>query len=182
MKGWSDEAVEKAVRENDHVVATDDNGMRIWTWQADDESEPAEKGTTVKQAREMVRPGDHIVVTPRNSKYNNNIVVYHCHKRGVLVFDSIGEFRRYQELLTLEEVGEIDFLELQVPFELLPSFVTPEGESVRAITYRADFTYTDKDYDVIEDFKGMETDVFKLKWKMMQYRYCNEYKLVLVTK
>ena len=76
MKGWTDKDVEKAVRENDHVVATDDNGMRIWTWQADDETEPTKKGTTVKQAKEMVKPGDHIIIIP-NGKAKYRIIQHH---------------------------------------------------------------------------------------------------------
>lgn len=181
MKGWSDEEVEKAVRRNDHVVATDDNGMRIWTWQADDEAEPTKKGTTVKQAKEMVKPGDHMVIIPNGkAKYRNNIVVYHCHYRGVMVFDSIKEFERYKQLRMLEAGEYIEQLFPQKPFELQPAFTLPDGTNVRAITYRADFYYEENGVGIVEDVKGMHTKEFNLKWKMMQYKYGQHYELRLV--
>ena len=146
------------------------------------ESQNNDSGSSlsVLDAKKMVQPGEHIVIRPKTkAKYRNVKVVYHCYKRGILVFDSTGEFKRYKELLMLEQAGEIRDLDLQVPFELLPSFVLPDGESVRGVTYRADFTYTVGELGVIEDFKGMETEVFKLKWKMMQYTYGKLYNLIL---
>jgi len=86
-----------------------------------------------------------------------------------LRFDSMAEGRRYASLRLLERAGEISDLRRQVPFELLPS-VKYEG-SARATgptKYLADFAYTDKSgKQIIEDCKGMETDIFRLKRKMM---------------
>ena len=46
--------------------------------------------------------------------------------------------------------------------------------TVRPITYRADFrvTYVDG-HQEIEDVKGMETEIFKIKRKMFEYKYPN---------
>ena len=58
---------------------------------------------------------------------------------------------------------------------------TYRGERVKAITYKADFKYTDaKSGDtVIEDVKGKDmstgkyltTEAFRLKWKLLKQRY-----------
>jgi len=41
----------------------------------------------------------------------------------------------------------------------------------RAVNYYADFTYWEKGRFVVEDVKGMKTDVYKLKAKLMYYRH-----------
>lgn len=63
--------------------------------------------------------------------------------------------------------GKIKNLKLQETFTLQNAFTTPEGERIPAITYKADFTYDSGNGTVIEDVKGMKTDVYKLKFKMM---------------
>ncbi|WP_346746013.1 DUF1064 domain-containing protein [uncultured Campylobacter sp.] len=98
---------------------------------------------------------------------------YHNHKtKG---FDSAKEWRRNQELETLQRVGEISELKRQVPFTLMPSYTisdetTRQGfRTVREIRYIADFTYRLKDGTrIIEDVKGMQTDVFKIKRKLLE--------------
>lgn len=65
--------------------------------------------------------------------------------------------------------GEISDLRLQVPYELVPTFKIG-SEIFRATKYVADFVYRDKDgNEVVEDSKGMRTDVYKLKKKLMAY-------------
>lgn len=59
-----------------------------------------------------------------------------------IVFDSKREAKRYQQLKLLERAGEISDLELQVEFELQPSFEI-DGEKRHPIKYIADFVYTD---------------------------------------
>lgn len=89
-----------------------------------------------------------------------------------ITFDSRREAHRYKELKLLERAGAINSLELQKEFELQPSF-HKNGKTYRAIKYVADFAYYDvetKEY-VIEDSKGMRTDVYKLKKKLFEYRY-----------
>ena len=137
---------------------------------------------SVADAKEMVEPGGFVIIQPRSSKYRNKRVVHHCLTRGILVFDSVGEFKRYRHLLALESAGIVSDLRLQVPFEILPSFTTEQGENVKGITYKADFVYNEQGNDIIEDFKGMRTDVFNLKWRMMQYQYGNLYELRLTSK
>lgn len=50
---------------------------------------------------------------------------------------------------------------------------SPSGKvAEKKCTYIADFVYKDKDgNEVVEDVKGFRTDVYKIKKKMMRYRY-----------
>lgn len=95
---------------------------------------------------------------------------YHAVKEtvGKLKFDSKKEKQRFEELMLMEQAGEIKGLKLQHDFTLQEAFTTTDGERVRAIRYRADFTYYDSAGNwIIEDAKGMKTDIYKLKKKMM---------------
>lgn len=56
-------------------------------------------------------------------------------------FDSRKEARRYRHLLTAQELGVIRDLRLQVEFTLQEAYTTAEGKRIRAIRYKADFTY-----------------------------------------
>ena len=87
-------------------------------------------------------------------------------------FDSRLEANRYAELLMLQRAGEIMDLQCQPVFELLPSF-KKNGKTYRAITYRADFYYTDvrTKKAVVEDTKGFKTKEYELKKKMFEYIY-----------
>lgn len=87
-----------------------------------------------------------------------------------ITFDSKKESQRYCELKLLEKAGEITELELQPKFLLQPPF-KKNGETHRAITYTADFTYWSQGEWVVEDVKGMETEVFKLKRKLFEAKY-----------
>lgn len=86
------------------------------------------------------------------------------------VFDSIAESKRYKELALLERAGEISELTLQPKFLLQESF-KKNGKTYRKIEYIADFMYREKGQIVIEDVKGKETEVFKLKRKLFEYKY-----------
>jgi hypothetical protein len=90
-------------------------------------------------------------------------------------FDSAKEWRRNQELEIMQRAGEISELKRQVPFTLMPSYTisdetTKQGfRTVREIRYIADFTYRLKNGKrIIEDVKGMQTDVFKIKRKLLE--------------
>jgi len=121
-------------------------------------------------------------------KYRNKKVYVDGH-----IFDSTGESQRYLYLKDQEKKGKIFNLELQPKFELQGSF-KKNGRTWRAMTYSADFRYRkvvgitwsvdlgrdDEENDtpphfetevVIEDFKGKETDVFKLKRKLFEKKY-----------
>ena len=92
-------------------------------------------------------------------------------------FDSKKEAARYEVLKGLELVGKIDRLELQPRFVLMDGF-RYEGKAVRKIEYVADFLYRDLSTCelIVEDVKGVKTDVYKLKKKLFLKHYGNEYK------
>lgn len=87
-------------------------------------------------------------------------------------FPSTKEANYYSELKLLKQAGEILGFSLQPEFDLQPAFTTKDGEKIQAIKYRADFliTYPDGSQKVV-DVKGYKTDVYKLKKKMLLYRY-----------
>lgn len=95
----------------------------------------------------------------RPNKYNNHKTIVDGIK-----FDSIREAERYQELK---------------PVVVLQDKFVYRGKVIRAITYRADFAYFDHAVNkgVIEDVKGMETDVFKIKKKIFLKKYGDLYDL-----
>lgn len=101
---------------------------------------------------------------------------YHNIKTSVggIEFDSALEAKRWKQLELLQRAGVISSLERQVRFEILPKL----GKH-RAKFYVADFTYRDKEGNlVVEDTKGVLTDVFRLKEHLMLYRYGIEIKLI----
>jgi hypothetical protein len=86
--------------------------------------------------------------------------------------DSKREAKRYSELLLLERAKEIKDLQLQVKYELQEGYKL-STKQVRPIIYIADFVYYDNGLKkwVIEDVKGMRTEVYKLKKKLFEYKY-----------
>lgn len=88
-------------------------------------------------------------------------------------FDSRKEARRYAELQMLEQAGEISDLQRQVKFVLIPAQRDPETNRVieRECAYLADFTYRENGKYVVEDVKGVRTDVYIIKRKLMLHRY-----------
>lgn len=72
------------------------------------------------------------------------------------------EERRAQELVLLERCGQIYDLEEQVKFELIPK---QEGE--RSVTYTADFRYRENGQTIVEDCKGMKTQQYIIRRKLM---------------
>lgn len=101
----------------------------------------------------------------KQSKYKNKKVVYNGIK-----FDSQKERNYYIKLKLLEDAGKIKDLKLQVKFELQPKFKSG-NKNIQAISYIADFIYLDEENKLhIIDTKGVRTDVYKIKKKMMQYK------------
>lgn len=96
------------------------------------------------------------------SKYGNKRVLV-----GDRMFDSKGEAERATELRLLEKAGHIRDLEFQVTFPLYGK----NGSEVAR--YRADFTYHDlrTGLDVTEDFKGVRTEVYRMKAKLFRDNY-----------
>ena len=72
----------------------------------------------------------------RESKYHNEPVTV----KGIR-FDSKKEARRYLQLTDAVREGLISDLRLQQDFTLQEAYTTPEGQRIRAIRYKADFTY-----------------------------------------
>lgn len=81
------------------------------------------------------------------------------------------EAHRAAELALLAQLGEIRDLQQQVTFELVPR----QG-SRRAVSYRADFCYEQRQPDgswarIVEDVKGFQTPVYRLKKRLMEWRH-----------
>lgn len=86
-------------------------------------------------------------------------------------FDSEMESHYYIYLKQLKEIGKV------VDFVLQPSYLLQEGfnlngKRIRAITYKADFKVIYKDgHEEVIDVKGKLTEEFKIKRKMLLYKY-----------
>lgn len=85
-------------------------------------------------------------------------------------FDSKKEAKRYIALKELEKKGNIEKLMLQPRFLLQEGF-RKNGKAYRKIEYVADFMYQQEGKLIVEDVKGMKTDVYKLKQKLFEKRY-----------
>ena len=100
---------------------------------------------------------------------------YHSRKVTVdgITFDSVREARRYRELSLLQRAGEISDLRTQVKYTLIPAQKKPSGGTERAVTYTADFVYTDNrtGRETVEDAKGMKTQQYIIRRKLMLYIY-----------
>lgn len=108
-------------------------------------------------------------------KYNNKKVIV-----DGITFDSRKEARRYKELKLLERAGQIQNLELQKEYELIPTQREADTVGVRggvkrgkviehSVKYKADFVYTENGETVVEDTKGMRTKDYIIKRKLMLY-------------
>ena len=98
-----------------------------------------------------------------------------------LTFDSKAEANRYLYLRDAQKRGDIKNLQMQVKYVLIPAQYEHDRTGKvcgkikgrlleREISYRADFTYEDKDGNlIVEDVKGMKTKEYILKRKMMLY-------------
>ena len=97
--------------------------------------------------------------------------------------DSQKEARRLQQLLLLEKAGVITHLRQQVKYVLIPSqYETYERYSKKGkrlkdgqrciekeCSYYADFVYTiaETGENIVEDTKGVRTEAYKIKRKLM---------------
>lgn len=85
-----------------------------------------------------------------------------------IVFDSEKEANRFCELKLLLRAGKIKSLVRQVKFELVS-----KSKTERAMYYKADFVYMENGKTVVEDVKGMRTQVYINKRKMFKQKYPN---------
>lgn len=93
---------------------------------------------------------------PKPNKYRNKPIVID----GVR-FASQREGRRYSELYLMWKAGLITDLRLQ------PSYLLEvNGQPIAA--YVADFKYIRDGVEVVEDAKGVRTDVFRIKKALMK--------------
>lgn len=89
----------------------------------------------------------------KKQKYRNQKIEIDGH-----LFDSKAEARRYLFLRSQQSLGEIFDLKLQEPFQL------------SVCKYKADFVYREKHTGalIVEDVKGVKTQTYILKKKMME--------------
>ena len=108
-----------------------------------------------------------------------------------IVFDSVREARRYKQLKLMQLAGQISDLRMQVPFELVPAQYERskdvytkgprKGQPKRgrciekAVTYYADFVYSERGRRIVEDTKGMRTKDYIIKRKLFRLRYGDQY-------
>lgn len=91
------------------------------------------------------------------------------------IYDSKKEAGYAQELELLRKGKAIKGYERQVNFRIAVNEHPICG-------YRADFVVEQMDgTKEIHEVKGFATEVFRLKWKLMEALYGKEYKLVLIT-
>lgn len=105
---------------------------------------------------------------------------YHSKKTEVdgILFDSKREAQRYLQLRQMEKFGMICDIKCQVKYELIPAQYI-DGKCVeRAVTYTSDFEYyvlnvpnMQTGSRIVEDVKGFRTEVYKIKKKLMLYKY-----------
>ena len=105
---------------------------------------------------------------PVRSKYGNRKVTLYG-----MTFDSKKEGERYMFLRSEQLAGHISNLRCQVPFVVIPPVDKELGTK-----YIADFVYEKDGKMVVEDAKGFRTEVFKIKKKLMRWRYGIEVKEV----
>jgi hypothetical protein len=83
-----------------------------------------------------------------------------------ITFDSKHEAERYCELKFLLRAKKISNLCLQERIEIVP-----KSKHGQALYYVADFVYEENGKTVVEDAKGVRTDVYRLKKRLVAERY-----------
>lgn len=114
---------------------------------------------------------------------------YHNRKYYIdgIVFASRKEGRRYCELKALQAAGIIHDLQLQVKFVLIPAQREECNEIYKSgsrkgkpklgkiieheCAYYADFVYYENGEKIVEDAKGMRTEVYRIKRKLLLYTH-----------
>ena len=111
-------------------------------------------------------------------QYRQLVTGTHANKYGAIkttvgnkTYDSKKEAHRAMVLKSMQEQGLISNLKEQQRFVLQESYMNNKGKKIRQIEYVADFTYTQDERQIVEDCKGIKTDVYKLKKKIFEYKY-----------
>lgn len=115
-----------------------------------------------------MRWSEYIAKEKKKNKYHNKKITL-----DGIEFDSQKEAERYSELVLLQKAGIITNLELQKEYILIPQQKKNGKVIERKCSYFADFSYTDVETgkNVVEDTKGIRTQVYKIKKKLMLYNY-----------
>lgn len=132
-----------------------------------EEQQARRRSTTVGEVRTAKETGQ---------KYHNIPTERLSADGTVIRFPSRKEARRFDELLVRLQTGQIQDLRLQVDFTLQEAYTDANGHRIRAIRYKADFTYLERDEKgntwkrIAEDAKGKRTKEYVMKKKMMKDR------------
>ena len=92
-------------------------------------------------------------------------------------FDSIGEYKRWEVLKGMQDMGVISGLRRQVSYELIPQQKLREPRVRKGrnhhyempVKYIADFVYEQNGHTIVEDYKGMRLSDYVIKRKLMKY-------------
>jgi hypothetical protein len=110
---------------------------------------------------------------PKRTKYNAKKTMV-----DGIVFDSVKEAKRWQELRKLEKAGEISHLERQPKFYLYgkdgPVLIRSQGyPNGRRAVWKGDFAYfcSIRNKRICEDVKGFRTQIFILKKAVVEACY-----------
>ena len=123
----------------------------------------------------------------KRSKYHNDTV-----EVDGIRYDSRGEYQRHCFLKLMERAGEITNLRYHVKYELIPAIIIDDVVYLKTKTkaikrtiqtaryYEADFVYTvnKTGEEVVEDFKGHETDLFKFQAALFFWKYGKHIRIV----
>jgi hypothetical protein len=121
------------------------------------------KTKSINQFKKATRAKNAQVQT--KSKYSNKKTIVNG-----ITFDSKKEANYYCKLLNREKAGEILNIELQ-PVFILQEKYRHNGKGIRAIEYRADFSFIENGKKIIVDTKGFRTEIYRIKKKMLLFKY-----------
>lgn len=120
-----------------------------------DHAPPVRDGRGARSPRQQLADALNAAKPAKRSKYGAKPVMVD----GVW-FPSGREARRDGELQQLQRAGAISDLKRQVTFRL-------DVNGIKVTSYRADWTYVESGELVVEDAKGVQTDAFKIKRKLL---------------
>ena len=119
-----------------------------------------------KVRSDSVTPASALPCWEPSMKYKNKIT-----EVDGIRFDSEKEADYYWQLHWMMREGTVKEVELQPKFVLQPGYKR-DGKKIRPIIYRADFKVTEADGHIYYvDTKGMRTQVYMIKKKMLLYKY-----------
>lgn len=108
------------------------------------------------------------------SKYKNKKTVV-----DGITFDSQREAKRWSELKLMERGGLIRNLRRQTAWVLAPSVkLHGEARARPPIRYVADFDYYEGPFCIVEDVKGVDTPMSRLKRHMLKYQYAIDVRII----